>query len=139
MVWINPRKTEATEKPWWQGCAVLVKQEKIAGKFHKKENFELLTENIKRIANLQLEGGQLLFEEYKIQYVENTSWKVQAYSIYARVVKVPEIERVSVAKEGDFWYKNISCVNTVQSAFHVVLCLSYINTEPVIIFAAFLF
>ena len=80
----------------------MVKQQKIAGKFHKKENFELLTENIKRIANLQLEGGQLLFEEYKIQYVENTSWKVQAYSIYARVVKVPEIERVSVAKEGDF-------------------------------------
>ena len=74
----------------------------MGGKFHKKEHFELLPENIKRIANLQLEGGQLLFEEYKIQYVENTSWKVQAYSIYARVVKVPEIERVSVAKEEDF-------------------------------------
>ena len=95
----------------------------MGGKFHKKEHFELLPENIKRIANLQLEGGQLLFEEYKIQYVENTSWKVQAYSIYARVVKVPEIERVSA----------------VQSAFHVVLCLSYIHTEPVIILAAFLF
>ena len=74
----------------------------MAGKFQKKENFEILPENIKRIANLHLERGKLLFEEYKIQYVENTSWQVQAYSIYARVVKVPEIERVSVAKEGDF-------------------------------------
>ena len=38
---------------------------------------------------------------------ENTSWKVLAYSIYARVVEK----------------KNDECVNTVQSTFHVVLCL----------------
>ena len=68
----------------------------------KRKKFELLPGNITRIVNLQLEGGQLLFEEYKIQYIENTSWKVQAYSIYALVVNVSEIKRVSVAKEGDF-------------------------------------
>jgi len=31
--------------------------------------------------------------------IENTSWKVLAYGIYARVVDVSEIERVSAAKE----------------------------------------
>ena len=32
-------------------------------------------------------------------YIENTSWKVRAYGIYARVVDVSEIERVSAANE----------------------------------------
>ena len=31
--------------------------------------------------------------------IENTSWKVLAYGIYARVVDVSEIERVSEANE----------------------------------------
>ena len=35
-------------------------------------------------------------------YIENTSWKVLAYGIYARVVDVSEIERVSAANEEDF-------------------------------------
>ena len=34
-----------------------------------------------------------------ILYIENTSWKVLAYGIYARVVDVSEIERVSAANE----------------------------------------
>ena len=29
--------------------------------------------------------------------IENTSWKVQAYGIYARFVDISEIERVSAA------------------------------------------
>ena len=33
------------------------------------------------------------------QYKENTSWKVLAYGIYARVVDVSDIERVSAANE----------------------------------------
>ena len=33
------------------------------------------------------------------KYIENTSWKVLAYGIYARVVDVSEIERVSAATE----------------------------------------
>ena len=32
-------------------------------------------------------------------YIENTSWKVLAYGIDARVVDVSEIERVSAANE----------------------------------------
>ena len=32
-------------------------------------------------------------------YIENTSWKVLAYGIYARVVDVSEIEQVSAANE----------------------------------------
>ena len=35
-------------------------------------------------------------------YIENTSWKVLAYGIYARVVDVSEIKRVSAANEYDF-------------------------------------
>ena len=50
--------------------------------------------------------------------------EVRAYDIYARVVDVSEIERVSVANEWHLWYKN-ECVDTVQSTFHVVLCLFY--------------
>ena len=35
----------------------------------------------------------------KMKYSENTPWKVLAYGIYARVVDVSEIERVSAANE----------------------------------------
>ena len=35
----------------------------------------------------------------RVLYIENTSWKVLPYGIYARVVDVSEIERVSVANE----------------------------------------
>ena len=56
--------------------------------------------------------------------IENTSWKVLAYGIYARVFDVSGIERVRAANGYDFWYKN-ECVNTVQSTFHVVLFLLY--------------
>ena len=48
-----------------------------------------------------------------------------AYGIYAQVVDVSEIEWVIAANESDFWYKNNESVNTVQSTFHVVLCLLY--------------
>ena len=34
-----------------------------------------------------------------ILYIKNTSWKVWAYGIYARVVDVSEIERLSAANE----------------------------------------
>ena len=34
-----------------------------------------------------------------ILYIENTSWKVLAYGIYARVVDVSEIERMSAANK----------------------------------------
>ena len=34
-----------------------------------------------------------------ISYIENTSWQVLAYGIYARVVEVSEIERVSAVNE----------------------------------------
>ena len=37
--------------------------------------------------------------------IEDTSWKVRAYGIYARIVDVSKIERVSVGNERDFWYK----------------------------------
>ena len=36
---------------------------------------------------------------HTFRYIENTSWKVLAYGIYARVVDVSEIERVSAANE----------------------------------------
>ena len=35
----------------------------------------------------------------QMQFIENTSWKVLACGIYARVVDVSEIERVSAANE----------------------------------------
>ena len=44
----------------------------------------------------------VVFNEMKVVYkvyIENTSWKVLAYGIYARVVDVSEIERVSAANE----------------------------------------
>ena len=34
--------------------------------------------------------------------IEDTSWKVRAYGIYARIVDVSKIERVSVGNETDF-------------------------------------
>ena len=37
--------------------------------------------------------------EKDVFYIENTSWKVLAYGIYARVVDVSEIKRVSAANE----------------------------------------
>ena len=53
-------------------------------------------------------------------YIETISRKVLAYGIYARVVDVLEIERVRFRL-----YKNNESVNTVQSTFHVLLCLLY--------------
>ena len=48
-------------------------------------------------------GGLLVIMEVHQQNllteIENTSWKVLAYGIYARVVDVSEIERVSAANE----------------------------------------
>ena len=38
----------------------------------------------------------------EMEDIENTSWEVLAYSIYARVVDVSEIERVSATNEKDF-------------------------------------
>ena len=55
--------------------------------------------------------------------IENTSWKVLAYGIYALVVFVSEILLVRCAHSFDFF--NNSCVNTVRSTFHAVLCLLY--------------
>ena len=43
--------------------------------------------------------------------IENTSWKVLAYGIYARVVDVSEIERVSAANEF------FCCILAVQGAW----------------------
>ena len=40
----------------------------------------------------------MLYNCYRT-YIENTSWKVLAYGIYARVVDVSEIERVSAVNE----------------------------------------
>ena len=48
----------------------------------------------KRISQLQL--GRRIWDCVDI---ENTSWKVLAYGIYALVVDVSEIERVSAANE----------------------------------------
>ena len=62
---------------------------------------------------------------------------MRAYGIYARVVDVSEIERVSASNEWNFWFKN-ECVNTIQNTFHVVLCLlhTYWDTHR---FASLLF
>ena len=43
--------------------------------------------------------GTSFKEQYLFPYIENTSWKVLAYAIYARVVDVSEIERVSAVNE----------------------------------------
>ena len=49
-------------------------------------------------------GHTWVYRVYKVYmvyrvYIENTSWKVLAYGVYARVVDVSEIERVSAANE----------------------------------------
>lgn len=36
------------------------------------------------------------------QYIENTSWKLRAYDIFARFFDVSEIAQVSAANEWDF-------------------------------------
>ena len=46
-----------------------------------------------------LKTRAILLFTIKIIEIENTSWKVLAYGIYARVVDVSEIERVSAANE----------------------------------------
>ena len=43
--------------------------------------------------------NNLKYEINAVRYIESTSWKVLAYGIYARVVDVSEIERVSAANE----------------------------------------
>ena len=45
------------------------------------------------------EGVFMTIGKLSVIYIENTSWKVLAYGIYARVVDVSEIERVSAANE----------------------------------------
>ena len=37
-----------------------------------------------------------------LQYIENTSWKLRAYDIFARFFDVSEIAQVSAANECDF-------------------------------------
>ena len=52
--------------------------------------------------NVFLESLQTLYislQDKNIKYIENTSWKVLAYGICARVVDVSEKERVSAANE----------------------------------------
>ena len=44
-------------------------------------------------------GEVRTFWEIFFMDIENTSWKVLAYGIYARVVDISEIERVSAASE----------------------------------------
>ena len=53
----------------------------------------------------------------RVVAIENTSWKVLAYGIYALVVFVSEILLVRCAPSFDFWYVNNSCVNTVRQHF----------------------
>ena len=40
----------------------------------------------------------------KLEYIENSAWKVLEYGIYTRVVFVSEIERVSATNEWDLLY-----------------------------------
>ena len=50
--------------------------------------------------NNRLYGRIPIMKTLEVGYhIENTSWKVWAYGIYARVVDVSEIERVSAANE----------------------------------------
>ena len=51
---------------------------------------------------MQMIHTHILDDSYSFlvdSYIENTSWKVLAYGIYARVVDVSEIERLSAANE----------------------------------------
>ena len=66
-------------------------------------------------------------------YIENTSWKVLAYGIYARVVDVSEIERVR------FLIQNQRVRKYRTAALSIRYCVYFIHTETFIILAAFLF
>ena len=55
------------------------------------------------------------------------------YGIYARVVDVSEIERVSATNEWDFWYKHSDCGYKALSMWY---CVYYIHTETFVIFAS---
>ena len=48
---------------------------------------------------LAISDYDVIFTALGGEYIENTSWKVLAYGIYARVVDVSEIELVSAANE----------------------------------------
>ena len=37
------------------------------------------------------------------------------------------------SNEWDFWYKNNECVNTIQSTFHMLMCLLYIYWNIIIL------
>ena len=62
-------------------------------------------------------------------YIENTSWKVRSYGIYARVVDVSEILRTNEHSERVrflFQKQQVRKYRTkLRSTFHVVLCLLY--------------
>ena len=60
--------------------------------------------NIKRMNKRGFLSIKLQFflrtgQGHEMRCIENTSWKVLAYGIYARVLDVSEIERVSAANE----------------------------------------
>ena len=63
-----------------------------------------------------------------LKYLDNTSWKVREYGIYARVVDVPEIERViSAANELE---SEISNTKTNEyEALSMLYCVYYILTS----------
>ena len=65
-------------------------------------------------------------------YIENTLRQLWACAINARVVDESEIERVSAANKGDFYYIN-------NEALSMWYCVYYMHTETFIILAAFLF
>ena len=64
--------------------------------------------------------------------IENTSWKVRACGIYARVVDVSEIERVRFLIQKQR-------VRKYRTKHFPWYCVYYKHTETVIILAAFLF
>ena len=59
----------------------------------------------------------------KMEYIWNTSWKVRTYGIYVRISVVSEIKSDRSAERVRFLIQNNEYINTVQSTFHVVLCL----------------
>ena len=65
------------------------------------KSFVLAISNLSPLCSTMLSAvmfSQFLALEY-VEDIENTSWKVLAYGIYARVVDVSEIERVSAVNE----------------------------------------
>ena len=72
-------------------------------------------------------------DQAKLEYIENTSWKVLAYGIYTRVVFVSEIERVRflIQKQRVGKYRT--------PALYMWYCVYCIHTETFIILVAFLF